>query len=128
MILWSYSGLVREAFERGLETEVVIACAQACRTGEGFKHHLSAAMGVRKQRILLIDDEQSFIDLLKVNIGGEEHTFEGTHLLAATGRRPNTGDLELERIGASVEPDDTLVTDDCLETTVPGVYGAGVSR
>ena len=63
--------------------------------------------------------------LLEVNVGGEQHTFEGTHLLAATGRRPNTEDLELERIGASVVPDDTLVVDDYLETTVPGVYGAG---
>ena len=63
--------------------------------------------------------------LLEVNVGGEQHTFEGTHLLAATGRRPNTEDLELERIGASVEPDGTLAIDDYLETAVPGVYGAG---
>ncbi len=62
---------------------------------------------------------------LEVNVGGNQHTFEGTHLLAATGRRPNTEDLELERIGASVEPDATLVVDDYLETTMPGVYGAG---
>ncbi len=63
--------------------------------------------------------------LLEVNVGGDQHSFEGTHLLAAMGRRPNTGDLKLERIGASVEPDATLVVDDYLETTVSGVYGAG---
>ncbi len=63
--------------------------------------------------------------LLEVNVGGDQHTFEGTHLLAATGRRPNTVDLKLERIGASVEPDATLLIDDYLETAVPGVYGAG---
>ena len=62
---------------------------------------------------------------LEADVGGSQHTFEGTHLLAATGRRPNTEDLELERIGASVEPDATLVVNDYLETTVPGVYGAG---
>jgi mercuric reductase len=63
--------------------------------------------------------------LLDVNVGGDQHTFEGTHLLAATGRRPNTEDLELERIGASVQPDATLVVNDYLETTESGVYGAG---
>jgi len=63
--------------------------------------------------------------LLDVNVNGKQHTFEGSHLLAATGRRPNTEDLKLERMGASVESDATLIVDDYLETTEPGVYGAG---
>jgi CheY-like chemotaxis protein len=60
--------LVRDAFARGMETEVVIACAQACRSAAGFKHHLSGLIGARKQRILLIDDEESFLEMLKMNI------------------------------------------------------------
>ncbi len=63
--------------------------------------------------------------VLEVNVDGNQRVFEGTHLLAATGRRPNTEDLKLEQIGATVAPDATLVVDDYLETTVPGVYGAG---
>ncbi len=80
--------LVRQAFERGMESDMVIACAQACRSGEGFKHHLSGMMGARKQRILLIDDEESFLDLLKVNIEctGKYEVQTESNALEALGR------------------------------------------
>ncbi len=54
--------------------------------------------------------------------GGEA---EGTHLLAATGRRPNTDGLELERAGVDLDARGFIVTNEMLETTVPGIWALG---
>ena len=54
--------------------------------------------------------------------GGEGH---GTHLLVATGRHPNTKDLGLERAGVSLDERGFIVTNDKLQTSVPGVWALG---
>jgi pyruvate/2-oxoglutarate dehydrogenase complex dihydrolipoamide dehydrogenase (E3) component len=54
--------------------------------------------------------------------GGEAH---GTHLLVATGRHPNTKDLDLERAGVSLDERGFIVTDDRLQTSVPGIWALG---
>lgn len=50
---------------------------------------------------------------------------EGTHLLLATGRRPNTGDLGLEN--TTIETDDRgfIQVDDQLQTTADGIWALG---
>jgi pyruvate/2-oxoglutarate dehydrogenase complex dihydrolipoamide dehydrogenase (E3) component len=50
---------------------------------------------------------------------------KGSHLLIATGRRPNTDDLGLERTGIVRDPQDYIQVDDELRTTVPGVWATG---
>ncbi len=49
----------------------------------------------------------------------------GTHLLVATGRRPNTDDLGLETIGLAPNARGFIETNGRLETAVPGVYALG---
>ena len=49
----------------------------------------------------------------------------GTHLLVATGRRPNTDDLGLETTGIVLDGHGFIKTNDMLETTVPGVWALG---
>ena len=46
-------------------------------------------------------------------------------LLVAVGRTPNSAGLGLEDLGADVDDRGHIVTDDRLQTTVPGVYAVG---
>jgi pyruvate/2-oxoglutarate dehydrogenase complex dihydrolipoamide dehydrogenase (E3) component len=50
---------------------------------------------------------------------------EGTHLLVATGRRPNTDDLGLEAAGVATDAKGFVKVNGRLETNVPGVYALG---
>src|SRR5262249_26439061 len=50
---------------------------------------------------------------------------EGTHLLVAIGRRPNTDDLGLERAGVELDPRGYIVVDDQLRTSAPGIWALG---
>ncbi len=49
----------------------------------------------------------------------------GSHLLIATGRRPNTDDLGLENAGVSVDSRGYIVVDDELRTTTAGIWALG---
>jgi pyruvate/2-oxoglutarate dehydrogenase complex dihydrolipoamide dehydrogenase (E3) component len=49
----------------------------------------------------------------------------GSHLLLAVGRRPNTGDLGLERAGVAVDEHGYIEVDDRLATSVPGIWALG---
>jgi pyruvate/2-oxoglutarate dehydrogenase complex dihydrolipoamide dehydrogenase (E3) component len=52
-------------------------------------------------------------------------TIEGTHLLVATGRHPNTADLNLPAAGIATDKHGFIPVNDKLETTVPGIYAIG---
>ncbi|NYF79694.1 mercuric reductase [Granulicella arctica] len=60
---------------------------------------------------------------VKTMIG--EWPVEGSHLLVAVGRVPNTEALGLERAGVEVDERGFVKVDEWLETTVGGVYGIG---
>jgi pyruvate/2-oxoglutarate dehydrogenase complex dihydrolipoamide dehydrogenase (E3) component len=49
----------------------------------------------------------------------------GTHLLAATGRTPNTPELRLDRAGVETDERGFVRVDDRLQTSAPGVYAMG---
>lgn len=57
--------------------------------------------------------------------GARAETLTGTHLLVATGRKPNTDSLDLTR--ADIETDDHgyVMVNDRLEASVPGVWAIG---
>jgi pyruvate/2-oxoglutarate dehydrogenase complex dihydrolipoamide dehydrogenase (E3) component len=50
---------------------------------------------------------------------------EGTHLLLAVGRRPNTDDLGLDKAGVSMDPRGYITVDDQLRTSVEGIWALG---
>ena len=49
----------------------------------------------------------------------------GTHLLLAIGRRPNTGDLGLEKAGVALDERGYIVVDDQLRSSAPGIWALG---
>ncbi|HET9039023.1 MAG TPA: mercuric reductase [Gemmatimonadales bacterium] len=52
-------------------------------------------------------------------------TVEGSHVLRAAGRVPNTDRLGLEAAGIAMDAKGFVVVDQTLETSVPGVYALG---
>ncbi len=49
----------------------------------------------------------------------------GSHILLATGRRPNTDDLGLDEAGVAVDKRGYVTVDERLETNVPGIFAMG---
>jgi len=63
--------------------------------------------------------------LLTVRTPDGEQQFEGSHLLSAIGRIPNTDTLTPELAGIRLNDRGFIEVDDYLETSVPGVYAMG---
>jgi pyruvate/2-oxoglutarate dehydrogenase complex dihydrolipoamide dehydrogenase (E3) component len=74
-------------------------------------------------KFLRIDKKGDDI-ILKVDAGGTSE-LQGSHLLIATGRRPNTDDLGLDRAGVKRDEHGYIVVDDELRTSVPGIWALG---
>jgi pyruvate/2-oxoglutarate dehydrogenase complex dihydrolipoamide dehydrogenase (E3) component len=60
-----------------------------------------------------------------VDPAGRALAVEGSHLLAAVGRRPNTDDLGLDKAGIATDARGYITVDDELRTSVPGVWALG---
>jgi len=56
---------------------------------------------------------------------GLQKVLEGTHLLVASGRVPNTKDIGLELTGVELREDGYIKVNERLETTAPGVWAVG---
>jgi pyruvate/2-oxoglutarate dehydrogenase complex dihydrolipoamide dehydrogenase (E3) component len=56
---------------------------------------------------------------------GHEKTIEGTHLLVAAGRVPNTQGIGLEHAGVELTDRGYIKVNERLETTAPGVFAIG---
>jgi len=62
--------------------------------------------------------------VMTVDRGGISE-LRGSHLLIATGRRPNTDDLGLDHAGVKRDQRGYIVVDDELRTSVPGIWALG---
>ena len=62
---------------------------------------------------------------LSATVAGDSRSFKGSHLLVATGRVPNTEELDLPAAGIAVDARGFVRVNDRLETNVPGVYALG---
>jgi pyruvate/2-oxoglutarate dehydrogenase complex dihydrolipoamide dehydrogenase (E3) component len=63
--------------------------------------------------------------VLRLEAGGGSETVRGSHLLVATGRRPNTDELGLESVGVRLTGQGYIQVNPRLETTAPGVWALG---
>ena len=62
---------------------------------------------------------------VKLDCAGGKRVIEGSHLLMAVGRIPNTDDLGLDRAGVTCDARGYIVVDDKLNTNVPGIWAIG---
>jgi pyruvate/2-oxoglutarate dehydrogenase complex dihydrolipoamide dehydrogenase (E3) component len=60
-----------------------------------------------------------------VTVGGDTIEVVGSHLLVATGRRPNTDDLGLDKAGVETDERGYIKVDSRLRTNVPGIFAMG---
>jgi pyruvate/2-oxoglutarate dehydrogenase complex dihydrolipoamide dehydrogenase (E3) component len=94
------SDAIREILQReGIEVRLEAECIALERSGSGVRVRVECREG--------------------------EPAVEGTHVLLAVGRRPNTDDLGLERAGVAVDDRGFVVVDDELRTSVPGIWALG---
>jgi pyruvate/2-oxoglutarate dehydrogenase complex dihydrolipoamide dehydrogenase (E3) component len=63
--------------------------------------------------------------ILAYRTAGKSTTINGSHLLVATGRRPNTDDLGLDKAGIVTDKSGYIRVNDRLETSAPGVWALG---
>ncbi len=62
---------------------------------------------------------------LTATVDGERRSVRGSHLLVATGRRPNTDGLGIEHAGITPTEHGHIRVDDRLRTGVEGIYALG---
>jgi pyruvate/2-oxoglutarate dehydrogenase complex dihydrolipoamide dehydrogenase (E3) component len=85
--------------------------------GEGIGIRLSAKV----QQVAKLGDEI----VVTAQSAGQVEDFQGSHLLLAIGRRPNTGDLGLEKAGVKTDSRGYIQVDDQLRTNVEGIWALG---
>ena len=76
-------------------------------------------------RVVAVEGRSGDRVKLSVEKDGLTETIEGTHILVAAGRRPNTEDLGLEQAGVETTQSGYICVNEKLETTAPGVWAAG---
>jgi len=62
---------------------------------------------------------------LRIEQGGQERWLTGDRLLVATGFRPNTAELALDRAGIRLDASGHIATDDACRTSAESVYAIG---
>jgi pyruvate/2-oxoglutarate dehydrogenase complex dihydrolipoamide dehydrogenase (E3) component len=109
--------------ERG---EQLLAREDSDVAEEVYKILLEDGIDVRlKARASRVEtNEQGEIQLTVSGDGGEA-TVKGSHLLIATGRRPNVDHLNLGAAGVEMDEKGYVRVNDRLETNVPGIYAIG---
>ncbi|MEH2264142.1 mercuric reductase [Nostoc sp.] len=63
--------------------------------------------------------------ILQIQVGDREITLQGSHLLVAVGRAPNTESLNLAAAGVATDTRGFIQVSDRLETNIPGIWALG---
>jgi len=61
----------------------------------------------------------------KTGVAGRERQYRSERLLVATGRRPNTDHIAIDRSGVQMNERGEVVVDEHLQTNVPHIFAAG---
>jgi pyruvate/2-oxoglutarate dehydrogenase complex dihydrolipoamide dehydrogenase (E3) component len=99
------------------EDEEVCAAVQDILEAEGIRIRLRAEC---------ISFAQHGADIaVGVDCESGDREVVGSHVLLAVGRRPNTDDLGLDRVGIETDTRGYIAVDDQLRTSVPGIWALG---
>jgi pyruvate/2-oxoglutarate dehydrogenase complex dihydrolipoamide dehydrogenase (E3) component len=129
----SYIGLEFAQMYRRFGSEVTIielAPRLIAREDEDVSHAIAdflkdEGIDVRvNSKVVGVEKQGSSVGV-KVESEGKTSQVVGTHVLVATGRRPNTDDLGLDKAGIAIDARGYIQVDDQLRTNVPGVWALG---
>jgi pyruvate/2-oxoglutarate dehydrogenase complex dihydrolipoamide dehydrogenase (E3) component len=85
---------------------------------EGIEVHLGASVS-------RVEGRSGETVRLWMREGAGERTIEGSDILVAAGRTPNTQGMGLDVAGVALDPRGFIVVNDRLETSAPGVWAIG---
>src|SRR5208283_5555910 len=115
----------------GSRVTIVQSNSQICpREDPEVAAELQRALETENIRFLLnahttrVEQKDGAITLTIEQPGGTS-TVTGSHLLVATGRRPNTEELDLDKAGVATNKDGSVKVNNKLETSVPGIWALG---
>lgn len=63
--------------------------------------------------------------VIRASVDDEEREFRAEKLLVATGRRPNSDQIAIERAGVRTNANGEVIVDETLRTTVPHIFAGG---
>jgi len=63
--------------------------------------------------------------VVRASVGGRECEFRAEKLFVATGRRPNSDQIAIERAGVETNNGGEVIVDETLRTNVPHIFAAG---
>jgi pyruvate/2-oxoglutarate dehydrogenase complex dihydrolipoamide dehydrogenase (E3) component len=99
------------------EDRDVAECIQQILKDEGITFHLNA-------KVQRVTQENQYISV-SIKQGDKELTINGSHLLLAAGRVPNSDRLNLEAAGIKADKRGYIEVDDHLRTNVDNVFALG---
>jgi pyruvate/2-oxoglutarate dehydrogenase complex dihydrolipoamide dehydrogenase (E3) component len=99
------------------EDSEITAALQKALEAEGIQFLLNA-------RTTRVENKNGAVTLSFDGTAGSS-SVTGSHLLIATGRRPNTDDLGLDKAGVETDKSGFIKVNGRLETNVPGVWALG---
>jgi pyruvate/2-oxoglutarate dehydrogenase complex dihydrolipoamide dehydrogenase (E3) component len=99
------------------EDEEVSAAIREILEGEGIEVRLNAKCITLARRSRGIG--------VGLDCEDDPREIEGSHLLLAVGRRPNTDDLGLDKAGVKTDARGYITVDEGLRTSVPGIWALG---
>jgi probable pyridine nucleotide-disulfide oxidoreductase len=77
-----------------------------------------------KAKVLRVDRTDNET-ILQIQVSDREITLQGSHLLVAVGRAPNTESLNLAAAGVATDTRGFIQVNDHLETNIPGIWALG---
>jgi pyruvate/2-oxoglutarate dehydrogenase complex dihydrolipoamide dehydrogenase (E3) component len=99
------------------EDEEISSAVQQILESEGVR----VSVGARDMRVAATAGGFS----LRFEHGSGAVALDGSHLLLAVGRKPNTDDLGLEQAGVAADSRGYITVDDQWRTTQPGIWALG---
>jgi pyruvate/2-oxoglutarate dehydrogenase complex dihydrolipoamide dehydrogenase (E3) component len=129
----SYVGLEFAQVYRRFGSEVTViefGPRLISREDEDVSHAVASflkeeGIDVRVESKMVSVEKQGNLIAAKVESMGRISQITGTHLLVATGRRPNTDDLGLDKAGITTDAHGYIQVDDQLRTNMPGIWAMG---
>jgi pyruvate/2-oxoglutarate dehydrogenase complex dihydrolipoamide dehydrogenase (E3) component len=122
-----------QAYRRfGSEVTIIHGPGLLCADEEPDVSRLLAP-GMRADGIELVTDHRAVrvapagdgVRVIARADDGSRRTIDGSHLLVAGGRRPNTDTLDLAAAGVAARSDGSIVVDGRLRTNVAGIWAVG---
>jgi pyruvate/2-oxoglutarate dehydrogenase complex dihydrolipoamide dehydrogenase (E3) component len=101
------------------EDPEITECLKQILEEDGIKVHVST------DAVKLTVSNNNTIELTVRPKGGSDIKLEGTHILLAAGRTPNTDKLNLDKAGVAISKRGYIEFNDDLTTTAEGIYVLG---